>query len=296
VKSKGKIQYHQFPGKEPSSEATVEYIERLFHLRNRVAVFTGGSGVLAREIAHGFLKAGARVVLLGTNAARLDDALRDLAPPSGRALGIVCDVLDESRLRQVHRQVLEEFSAINVLINAAGGNTPGGTLRPEQSVFELDIGEFRQVADLNFLGTVLPTLVFGKSMAEKGSGSIINISSMAARRVISRVAGYSAAKAAVENFTRWMAVEMAEKFGSGIRVNAIAPGFFLTEQNRTLLTNPDGSLTERGQSIVRMTPFKRFGEPSELVGTALWLASDASRFVTGAVIPVDGGFSVQSGV
>jgi NAD(P)-dependent dehydrogenase (short-subunit alcohol dehydrogenase family) len=196
----------------------------------------------------------------------------------------------------VHREIIDRFSAIDILINAAGGNRPGATVKLDQSVFDIDLGEFRQVANLNFLGTVLPTLVFGKSMAERGSGSIINISSMAAQRAISRVAGYSAAKAAVENFTRWMAVEMAEKFGSGVRVNAIAPGFFLTDQNRALLTNPDGSLTERGKTVLRMTPFKRFGEPSELVGTALWLASDASRFVTGAIIPVDGGFSVQSGV
>jgi NAD(P)-dependent dehydrogenase (short-subunit alcohol dehydrogenase family) len=272
------------------------YLDSLFHLRNKVAVLTGGSGVLAREIAQGFLKAGARVVLLGTTESRLADAARDLGGKPGETVGIVCDVLDEPRVREVQREIVERFSGIDVLVNAAGGNRPGATVKPDQSVFDIDMTEFRQVTDLNFLGTVLPTLVFGRSMADRGSGSIINISSMAAQRAVSRVAGYSAAKAAVENFTRWMAVEMAEKFGSGIRVNAIAPGFFLTEQNRTLLTNPDGSLTERGQTVLRMTPFKRFGEPSELVGTALWLASDASRFVTGAVIPVDGGFSVQSGV
>jgi NAD(P)-dependent dehydrogenase (short-subunit alcohol dehydrogenase family) len=274
----------------------MSYLESLFHLRNRVAVFTGGSGVLAREIAQGFLQAGARVVLLGTNQTRLTEATRNLGRRSETVLGIVCDVLDESRVRQVHQEIVDRFSAIDVLVNAAGGNRPGATVKLDQSVFDIDLGEFRQVTNLNFLGTVLPTLVFGRSMAERGTGSIINISSMAAQRAISRVAGYSAAKAAVENFTRWMAVEMAEKFGSGVRVNAIAPGFFLTEQNRTLLTNPDGSLTERGKTVLRMTPFKRFGEPSELVGTALWLASDASRFVTGAIIPVDGGFSVQSGV
>jgi NAD(P)-dependent dehydrogenase (short-subunit alcohol dehydrogenase family) len=271
-------------------------LESLFHLRNKVAVFTGGSGVLAKEIAHGFLQAGARVVLLGTNQTRLAEATRSVGGSSGSVQGFVCDVLDEARLHQVHREIIDRFSAIDVLVNAAGGNRPGATVKLDQSVFDIDLDEFRQVTNLNFLGTVLPTLVFGKSMAERGSGSIINISSMAAQRAISRVAGYSAAKAAVENFTRWMAVEMAEKFGGGVRVNAIAPGFFLTEQNRTLLTNPDGSLTERGKTVLRMTPFKRFGEPSELVGTALWLASDASKFVTGAIIPVDGGFSVQSGV
>jgi NAD(P)-dependent dehydrogenase (short-subunit alcohol dehydrogenase family) len=272
------------------------YLESLFHLGNKVAVLTGGSGILAREIAQGFLQAGARVVILGTNEARLADATRELAGKTGEVVGIVCDVLDETRVREVHRQIVARFSQIDILVNAAGGNKPGATVKLDESVFDINLEEFRRVTDLNFLGTVLPTLIFGRSMAEKGSGSIINISSMAAQRAVSRVAGYSAAKAAVENFTRWMAVEMAEKFGSGIRVNAIAPGFFLTEQNRTLLTNADGSLTERGQTVLRMTPFKRFGDPSELVGTALWLASDASRFVTGAIIPVDGGFSVHSGV
>lgn len=272
------------------------YIDTLFHLQNKVAVLTGGSGGLARVIAQGFLHAGARVVLLGTNETKLRDAVRDLSGTSGETLAIVCDVLDENRLREVHHQIVERFSQIDVLVNAAGGNRPGATVKLDQSVFDIDTAEFHQVTDLNFFGTVLPTLVFGRSMAQTGSGSIINISSMAAQRAISRVAGYSAAKAAVENFTRWMAVEMADKFGSGIRVNAIAPGFFLTEQNRALLTMPDGSLTERGQTVIRMTPFKRFGDPSELVGAALWLASDASRFVTGAIIPVDGGFSVQSGV
>jgi len=173
---------------------------------------------------------------------------------------------------------------------------PGATIGLDQTVFDLDLDDLKKVTDLNLNGTIIPTLIFGKTMAEQKSGSIINISSMASYRVITRVVGYSAAKAAIDNFTKWMAVEMARNFGSGIRVNAIAPGFLLTDQNRTLLTNSDGSLTERGKTIIKMTPFQRFGEPDELIGTILWLASDASKFVTGAIIPIDGGFNVFSGV
>lgn len=173
---------------------------------------------------------------------------------------------------------------------------PGATIPPEKNFFDLDIDDFRKVVDLNLLGSVLPTRIFTDVMAEKGKGVIVNISSMAALRTITRVVGYSAAKAAIDNFTRWMAVEMARKFGQGIRVNAIAPGFFITEQNRRLLTNPDGSYTERGNAVIGQTPFGRFGEPQELLGTLVWLCSDASRFVTGVVVPVDGGFSIFSGV
>jgi NAD(P)-dependent dehydrogenase (short-subunit alcohol dehydrogenase family) len=173
---------------------------------------------------------------------------------------------------------------------------PGATIGVDQTVFDLKIDELKKVTDLNLIGTVLPTLIFGKTMANQKSGSIINISSMASYRVITRVVGYSSAKAAIDNFTKWMAVELAQKFGNGIRVNAIAPGFLLTDQNRTLLTNEDGSLTERGKTIINVTPFKRFGEPDELIGTVIWLSSDASKFVTGAIIPIDGGFNVFSGV
>ena len=191
---------------------------------------------------------------------------------------------------------MKRFGRIDVLINAAGGNVAGATIGLDQSVFDIEISQFNKVTDINLNGTVLSSLVFGKSIAEEKKGSIINLSSMASYRAITRVVGYSAAKAAIDNFTRWMAVEMALKFGDGIRVNAIAPGFLLTEQNRTLLTTTDGSLTERGKNINNMTPFKRLGEPDELIGTVLWLASDASKFVTGTIIAVDGGFSAFSGV
>ena len=186
--------------------------------------------------------------------------------------------------------------AISLLVNAAGGNLPGAIIMPEQSFFDLKMDEFEKVVDLNLTGTVLPSKVFGEEMAKRKKGVIINIASMASLRPITRVVGYSASKAAVDNFTHWLAIEMAKKFGEGIRVNAIAPGFFITEQNRKLLTNPDGTYTPRGESAIRQTPFARFGLQEELVGTLIWLCSDASKFVTGVTVPVDGGFNVFCGV
>jgi NAD(P)-dependent dehydrogenase (short-subunit alcohol dehydrogenase family) len=274
----------------------MNYLDNLFNLKNKIAVLTGGGGILAGEMALGFLKSGSNVVLLDLNEDSLNKKREAIKKSGFDILGITCNVLDEENLKVVRDQVLDHFGRVDILINAAGGNMPGATIGLDQNIFDLNMNEFRKVTDLNLNGTVLPTMIFGKVMAEQKSGSIINISSMASYRAITRVVGYSAAKAAVDNFTRWMAVELAKKFGSGIRVNAIAPGFLITEQNQTLLTNPDGSLTERGKNILKITPFGRFGEPEELVGTVLWLAGDASKFVTGAVIPVDGGFSVFSGV
>lgn len=192
--------------------------------------------------------------------------------------------------------IIKQWGKIDVLINAAGGNMPGATISPSQTIFDLDIESMREVVDLNLMGTVIPTLIFGKAMATNGNGSIINISSMSSQSVITRVVGYSAAKSAIDNFTRWLSVEMAKKFGEGVRVNAIAPGFFITEQNRTLLTNPDGSYTQRAEDIIRNTPFGRMGRPEELHGAIHWLASQASSFVTGVIVPIDGGFNVFSGV
>jgi NAD(P)-dependent dehydrogenase (short-subunit alcohol dehydrogenase family) len=274
----------------------MNYLDNLFNLKNKIAVLTGGGGILAGEMALGFLKSGSNVVLLDLNEDSLNKKREAIKKSGFDILGITCNVLDEENLKIVRDQVLDHFGRVDILINAAGGNMPGATIGLDQNFFDLNMNDFRKVTDLNLNGTVLPTMIFGKVMAEQKSGSIINISSMASYRAITRVVGYSAAKAAVDNFTRWMAVELAKKFGSGIRVNAIAPGFLITEQNQTLLTNPDGSLTERGKNILKITPFGRFGEPEELVGTVLWLAGDASKFVTGAVIPVDGGFSVFSGV
>ena len=274
----------------------MNYLETIYNLRNKVAVITGGSGVLGSEIAKGLLNAGAKVALLGRNKEKLNEKIISLQKISNNVLGFNCDVLDEEGLIKINDQIISKHKLIDVLINAAGGHVPEAVLDPDQNIFDLKIENFKKVTDLNFYGTVLPTLVFGKSMSKQKRGSIINVSSMAAQRVISRAVGYSAAKAAVENFTRWLSVEMARKFGNEIRVNAIAPGFFLTHQNKDLLTNKDGTLTERGQTILNLTPFKRFGTPDELIGTILWLASDASKFVTGTIIPVDGGFSANSGV
>jgi NAD(P)-dependent dehydrogenase (short-subunit alcohol dehydrogenase family) len=274
----------------------MNYLSTLFNVENKVTVLTGGGGILAGAMAKGFLQAKAKVVLLDINEANLTKKIESLRNIGYEATGFPCDVLNEASIKETHKKILDKFNRIDILINAAGGNMPGATIGIDQTVFDLQIDQLKKVMDLNLNGTVLPTLIFGKSMADQKSGSIINISSMASYRVISRVVGYSAAKAAIDNFTKWMAVEMAQKFGSGIRVNAIAPGFLLTEQNRTLLTNEDGSLTERGRNIINITPFKRFGEPEELIGTVMWLASDASKFVTGAIIPIDGGFNVFSGV
>jgi NAD(P)-dependent dehydrogenase (short-subunit alcohol dehydrogenase family) len=274
----------------------MDFLKTLFNVKDKVTIITGGSGILGTEMARGLLNAGAKVVLLARNEEKIKQKVDALNTSGNEVIGLKCDVLDEDNINRVNEEILNKFKHIDILINAAGGNLPGATIGVNQNIFDLQIEEFRKVTDLNLDGTVLPSLIFGKAMVDQEKGSIINISSMVAIRAISRVVGYSAAKAAVDNFTRWMAVEMALKFGSGIRVNAIAPGFFLTEQNRHILTNEDGTLSERGKTIINITPFKRFGNPDELIGTVLWLASDASKFVTGTIIPVDGGFSVYGGV
>lgn len=267
-----------------------------FSLDGKVCVLTGGTGVLGGVMAQGLAAAGARVAVLGRRAEKAEAvaaAVRDLG---GEAIATPADVLDQPALERVRSELLQRWGSIDLLVNAAGGNQPGATLTPEQSAFDLQPEAMRQVMDLNFFGTFLPTQVFAAPMAERGSGAIVNVSSMAAIQAITRVAGYSAAKAAVDNLTRWLATTLAKQHGAGLRVNAIAPGFFVAEQNRALLLNEDGSLTTRGQSIIDNTPMGRFGEPDELLGTLLWLLSDASRFVTGVVVPIDGGFSVFSGV
>lgn len=274
----------------------MDYLKKLINLENKVAVLTGGGGILAGEMAKGLLNAYVKVVLLDINESNLKNRVNSLSEDGKSIIGLKCNILDEENISEVKKEILDKFKHIDILINAAGGNMPGATVGVDQTIFDIKMEDFKKVTDLNLNGTVLPTLIFGKTMAEQKSGSIINISSMAAQRVLTRVVGYSAAKAAIDIFTKWMAVELAQKFGSGIRVNAIAPGFLLTDQNRTLLTNPDGSLTQRGHSIINMTPFKRFGQPEELIGTVLWLAGDASKFVTGTVITIDGGFSAFSGV
>jgi NAD(P)-dependent dehydrogenase (short-subunit alcohol dehydrogenase family) len=275
---------------------SMDYIKSLFNIEDKIAVLTGGGGILAGEMARGFLNAEAKVVILDINEENIKKQLTAIGKSEDEIIGLKCNVLDEESLKNAVRQIIEKFKRVDVLVNAAGGNMPGATIGVNQTIFDLQMDQFKKVTDLNLNGTVLPTLAFGKIMVEQKKGSIINVASMASYRAITRVVGYSAAKGAVVNFTQWMAVEFAKKFGSGIRVNAIAPGWLVTKQNRSLLTNPDGSPTERGKAVISMTPFNRFGEPEELVGTVLWLASDASKFVTGITIPIDGGFSSFSGV
>lgn len=267
-----------------------------FNLEGRVAVITGGAGVLGRAIAESLAAAGVQVGVLGRTAAKVVRTAQQINNEGGRAMALIADVLDRNRLEEARSQLLTRWGRLDILINAAGGNMPGATIGPEQNIFDLSLGDFDAVSRLNLQGSVLPALVFGKVMAERKKGAILNISSMAAQRALTRVVGYSASKAAIDNFTRWLAVEMALKYGEGIRVNAIAPGFFIGEQNRRLLLQEDGQYTDRGRTIIEHTPMRRFGEPEELCGAVHWLCSDAASFVTGIVVPIDGGFSAFSGV
>jgi len=268
----------------------------LFNLEHKTIVVTGGCGILGGGIAKYLLENNATVILLHYKEEPLLATIRDFKKISEKVAGYVCNVVEEESLQQAAKKIMQTYGKIDALINAAGGNKPGATVGPEQSVFDVDISQFKEVIDLNLFGSIIPSLVFGKAMAKNKKGNIINLSSMAADRAITRVMGYSASKAAIDNFTKWMAVELAQKYGDGMRVNAIAPGFFIGNQNRALLTNEDGSLTERGHTIIKNTPMNRFGNADELNGAIHYLCSDASKFVTGIVIPVDGGFSAFSGV
>lgn len=275
--------------------------DQLFSLEGRVAVVTGGTGVLGGEMARGLARAGARVGVLGRREEKAREVAEGIEREGGDAMPLPADVLDRERLASVREAVMERWGRVDILVNAAGGNVPEATASEDRTVFDLPEDAFGKVVDLNLLGTLLPSQVFGEAMVResgqtKSGGCIVNISSMAAQRTITRVAGYSAAKAAVENLTRWLAVELARKYGAEFRVNAIAPGFFIGEQNRDLLLERDGSLTERGRAIVEHTPAGRFGEPEELMGTLLWLCGPGASFVNGVVVPVDGGFSAFSGV
>jgi NAD(P)-dependent dehydrogenase (short-subunit alcohol dehydrogenase family) len=271
-------------------------MNKFFDLSGRTAVITGGTGVLGSAMAIGLARAGADVVVIGRKKASGDSVVKAIEQEKRRARFVSADVLDEQQLVKAREEIMETFGKIDILVNAAGGNMPGAIITPDQKFFDLNIDEFDRVVDLNLKGTVLPTKVLTQDMASRGKGVIINIASMASIKPITRVVGYSAAKAAVDNFTKWLAVEMARKYGEGIRVNAIAPGFFITEQNRALLTQPDGSFTPRGEQAIRQTPFARFGVPDELIGTLIWLCTDSSAFVTGITVPVDGGFSAFFGV
>lgn len=271
-------------------------IKKLFSLEGKIAVITGGTGVLGSVMCKALAAAGAKVVIVGRRKDVADALAQEIIKSGGEAIGISADVLNQQQLTEARKVILDKYKAIDILVNGAGGNMPGATILPDKTFFDLKIEDFQKVVDLNLTGTVLPSQIFGEAMIASKKGVIINISSMSAILPLTRVVGYSAAKASVSNFTQWLSVEMVKKFGEGIRVNAIAPGFFLTEQNRNLLNNPDGSLTPRGQSIIQSTPYGRFGEADELSGTLIWLCSDASKFVSGIIVPVDGGFSAFAGV
>ena len=264
-----------------------------FNLDDKVAIITGASGALAGSVAKSLSKSGVKLALISRSASSISELIESLP---NEAIAFEADILLEESLVQVRENILDEFGRIDILLNIAGGNLPGATIGENQNIFDLEIDDFKRVTDLNLNGTVLPSIVFGKVMADQKNGVIINYSSMAVDRAITRVAGYSASKAAMENFTRWMAVEMALKFEGGVRVNAIAPGFFIGKQNKALLTNEDGSYTKRGETIIRNTPMGRFGDADELNGAIHFLCSDSAKFITGIVLPVDGGFGAFSGV
>ncbi|HLR24697.1 MAG TPA: SDR family oxidoreductase [Fodinibius sp.] len=268
----------------------------LFDLEDKVAVITGGNGTLGGAMAEGLATAGAKIGVLGRTKKTVDQQVSLIKQNDGEALALYANVLSIDDLVAAKRQVIEQWGQIDILINAAGGNIAGAVINPEDSFLDLDNDALEQVMDLNFMGTYKPSKVFCEAMIDQEEGTIINISSMAAQKVLTRVLGYSASKAAIDNFTKSLAVELAHKHGEGLRVNAIAPGFFIGEQNRDLLLDDDDSLTDRGQTIIDHTPMGRFGNPEDLIGTTLWLCSDASKFVTGTVIPVDGGFNAFSGV
>lgn len=270
--------------------------QTLFDLSGKVIIVTGGTGILGEAFVNAVAEAGGKVALLGRNETIGMQRASILTAKGQEAMFVKADVLVKEQLVKARETVLQKWGRIDGLVNAAGGNVPEAVIPPGSDIFNIDIDGLKKAFDLNLFGTLLPVSVFGESLKASGKGSIINISSMAAQTSITRVLGYSMAKAAIDNYTRWMCVEMAARFGSALRINAIAPGFFITEQNRTLLTNPDGSYTSRGENVIRSTPFKRFGKPDELEGALVWLLSDASSFVSGEVICIDGGFHVFSGV
>ncbi|TSD66254.1 SDR family oxidoreductase [Inquilinus sp. KBS0705] len=270
--------------------------ENSYSLAGKVIVVTGGTGILGNAFVNGIVEAGGTVGILGRNQQVAEERANAINKNGGKALALVADVMNEAELQAAKKQVLDTYGRLDGLVNAAGGNMPDGVLQPEEDVFSIKLEGMKKVADLNLWGTLIPTQIFGEAIAKTGKGSIVNISSMNSKSAVTKVLGYNMGKAAVDCYTQWFAVELANRYGDAIRMNALAPGFFLTEQNRNLLTKPEGGYTPRGEAVIRNTPFKRFGHPDELKGALVWLLSDASAFVTGSMICVDGGFSVFSGV
>ncbi len=267
-----------------------------FSLSGKVVVITGATGVLGESFALATAAAGAKVAILGRNKERADARVAAIREAGGEAMAVLTDVLDEGAVKHAAQVIVDTWGTVDGLVNAAGGNIPGATIGPDQNLFDASIEDTKKAVDLNLFGTVIPTHIFGRIIAEKGKGSIVNISSLAAHQALTRVLGYTMAKSAIEGYTKWMAVELAQRYGDKVRVNAISPGVFLTEQNRTLLINEDGSYSDRAQRFVNGTAFGRLGNPEELTGTLVYLLSDASAFVSGESIMVDGGFKAWSGV
>jgi NAD(P)-dependent dehydrogenase (short-subunit alcohol dehydrogenase family) len=271
-------------------------MENMFSLKDKVIVVTGGTGILGNAFVNAIVEAGGSVGILGRNETVATERAAAINKKGGNAIGLVADVLDEQQLIEARKTMIEKFGKIDGLVNGAGGNMPDGVLQPDENIFRIKIDGMKKVMDINLWGTIIPTQIFGEAIADSGRGSIVNISSMNSKRAITKVLGYNMGKAAVDCYNQWFAVELSRRYGDKIRMNALAPGFFLTEQNRNLLTKPEGGYTERGELVIRQTPFKRFGHPDELKGALVWLLSDASQFVTGSMICVDGGFSIFGGV
>lgn len=266
----------------------------ILNLKGKVALITGGGGVLGSNMAEVLAKQGVITGILGRNIDKVNHVVEKIKSNGGQAFALQGNVLDKENLEEIKTQILKNYGRLDILINAAGGNMPGATIGPDQTIHDLKTDDLQKVLDLNIIGTMLPTQVFSEIFAQQKQGVIINISSASAQRPLSRVVGYSASKAAIDNFTKWMSVELGSKYGEGIRVNAIAPGFFIGEQNRALLLTPDGTLTARGEKIIDHTPMGRFGVPQDLDGALLFLCSDMSKFVTGTIVNVDGGFAATS--
>lgn len=272
-------------------------INELFNIEGKVVAATGGGGVLVGELSRGLAQAGAKIIVLDIFEEAARRVADEITAAGGEAIAVKMDVLDKANVEAGLQATLAHYGRVDILINGAGGNKAQATTSPDLSFFDLPEDAFQWVFNLNFIGTLLPSQVFGRAMAAQGEGVILNLSSMSAIQPLTRVPAYSAAKAAVSNFTQWLAVHIAQEYTPNVRVNALAPGFFLTEQNRFLLTDADtGDLTARGQTIIDHTPMARFGTPADLLGTTLWLLSPASAFVTGIVVPIDGGFAAFSGV
>lgn len=268
----------------------------IFSLKGKVIVVTGATGVLGLSFIKAIANAGGIVGVLGRNEKVAHERVEEIVKDGGKAIALIADVMNEEQLIAAKNKVIENYGRIDGLVNGAGGNVPESIVQPEQDVFSLQLDGMKKAMEVNLWGTVSPTLIFGKAIAENGGGSIVNISSVSAERTLTKVLGYSLGKAAVDSFTKWFAVEMAKRHGDKIRMNAIMPGFFLTEQNRTLLTDGNGGYSERGGSVIKHTPFNRFGDPKDLDGALVWLLSDASKFVTGTKVTVDGGFNAFCGV